>query len=75
MTLASTSYFVNAYNRIQVKAVSSTSKVSFIYKTGTSTTVEPVYTNDARQKVVLNTWNYIVVSQREYLSTNIMKYE
>ncbi|CDW88139.1 neurohypophysial n-terminal domain containing protein [Stylonychia lemnae] len=75
IALNTDSYFINAYGRVFVKAQSSTQRVFFSFKSGSNTFVEPVYTNDAKQRVSLNTWNYVVVAQKTANINNVLKFE
>src|SRR3569833_1729329 len=67
--LNSVSYFVNAFNRITVSAASSNNYVFFSYKTSPTSSIQPVYNPTSSQRQIsLNSWNYISVSIRTYLS-------
>jgi len=72
--LSSTTYFVNAFDRISITAQSASNKVYFSFSNGPSSYVQPNYMNDYNQEVVLNSWNYVAVSQKEYVSGSVLKY-
>jgi hypothetical protein len=61
---------------VSVSSTSSNNYLFFNFKTGAATSVQPVYNAVAsKRRVVLNSWNYVSVSIREYKDINIMKYE
>ena len=70
----SVSYLVNAFGRIRVEAAQSSAQVTFNYvKDAAGNMATPTVTTPT--SLVLNSWNFISVSQREIDVSNTLKWE
>lgn len=74
MSLSSTSTFINAFSRVKIFAQSSNQNLYYKFETDVATSIQPSYTA-INQQMSLNSWNYVVVSQRQVNINNILYYE